>query len=181
MNLWLIGALSFVQAGVASVLWRWTRPRPSLRALAAGAGVGLILFYYLPQALQLSSTMILAPSLVLGIILSVFLRQSVGNEAVPIWCLFLSVYLFLQAKGTLPPLSLLYLTPFGIALSSARLSMMLFLPTISFTLGCLLPLSASWQGMLLSVACGMMLECFPHHNDQISAGGIAIGVILSFI
>ncbi len=184
MNLWLLGTVVCLQSSVATAvtLLPW---RTGARSFSQGAALALLLFGLLPQTLQLCSALVLAPALVLGIICSVFIRESVPKAMnAPLhWCLWLTVYTFLQAIGILPIWSLLYLVPIALALPRFKASDLLtVLPsTLSFAVGCLWSVPAKWQGMLFGVACGMMLGCIPCHKSQTLAGGIAIGVILSFL
>ncbi len=183
MNLWFLGALSWLQAALAVLLA--LMPHASLRTLASGAALALLLLGFLPQGLRLCSPFVLVPSLVLGIILSVFVRESVPQGLSPIlmWTFFLMIYTFLQANGTLPVCSILYFIPIALSLPRfiARDLLLLIFPLMSFTAGCLWSVPPRWQGLLLCLACGMMLGCISHHKPQNFADGIAIGVILSFL
>ncbi len=182
MNLWLLGVLCWLQAVLATLssLFLHT-PHPTL----AGASLSLLLFGILPQGLRLCSPIVLAPALVLGIILSVFIKESLPPNLSNtfLWHIWLMIYTFLQANGTLPIYSILYFIPIAHSLPRLKATAILFsvLPLISFAAGCLWSAPAKWQGLLLSLACGMMLGCVSHHKTRNFAGGIALGVILSFL
>lgn len=182
MNYWLTGAWALLQGMVVSVLAMLCPSHSRLRSIAAGVGVGLILFALLPEALRLGSTLILAPALVLGIILSVFLRESALPPFLN-WCLWLFVYIFLQAKGVLGPHQFFYLLPLGLAEPKPRWrhALLLLITLPAWVMGALCPLAPKWSGLLMSLACGMMLEHLTHSYHKNLAGGIAIGIILSFI
>ena len=184
MNLWLLGSVVCLQSTVATVV-PLLPLHPNVRSFSQGAALALLLFGLLPQALLLCSALVLTPALVLGIIWSVFIRESVPKSmnAPLLWCLWLMVYTFLQANGILPIWSLPYLIPIALALPGFKVSdLLLLLPSIlSFALGCLWSVPAKWQGLLFGVACGMMLGCISCRKSQTLAGGIAIGVILSFL
>ncbi len=179
MGLWIKGALVLLQGGLVAAAAKLGR---RLQGLATGASLALILFVWLPEGLQLCSTMILVSALALGVILSVFLRESVGRHRVLLWNVWLLLYSFLQAAGVVPLWSLLYLLPVGLALTEGRFPILpLLSAALGWAAGCTFTLPAKWQGLLLCLGCGLLSESITHHNNHNLAGGIAIGVILSFI
>lgn len=183
MNLWLLGVLSWLQAVLAACLT--LTPHASFQSAAIGASLALILFGILPQGIRLCSPTVLALSLVLGIILSVFIQESAPRQhsQTIMWTFFLTIYTFLQANGALPIYSILYFIPMALALPrrKAQNLLLLIFPLMSFAAGCLWSVPSKWQGLLLSLACGTMLGCVSHHKPQNFADGIALGVILSFL
>ena len=180
MELWLQGVWILLQGGAATILSRWLYP---FRSIAAGAVTGLTLCGLLPTAMQLCSTLVLICSLALGVILSVFLRESTHRAPDLLWGGWLMTSAYLQTQGVLPLLSLSHLLPLRAALTDGKLRWcdLFFLLPVSAGLGagqlCALPVR--WQGMMLGIACGMLLQGVCKHKGI--AGGAAIGVILSFI
>lgn len=180
MELWSQGAWIFLQGGAATILSKRLYP---FRRIAAGAVTGLTLCGLLPTAMHLCSTLVLICSLVLGVILSVFLSESTHHAPDLLWGGWLMASAYLQTQGVLPLLSLLHLLPVSAALTDGRLrwrDLLFLLPMLTgFGVGQLCTLPARGQGLMLGIACGMLLQGVCKHTSF--AGGAAIGVILSFI
>lgn len=185
MELWMRGVCSLLQSGIITLLSTILANNRRARTMTAGAALALTLFVRLPEATQLCSAMILLSAMVLGIIVSVFLRESVSNARYRslLWGVWLMIHTCLQASGHIS-LSPLHLITIGPALSDKRLHIGMLWLFIPVTLGWMLGLSGlptKWIGLLLSLGCGLLIESIMNCNQNNLAGGIAIGVILSFI
>lgn len=180
------GVCSLLQSGIITLLSATLANCKRACNLAAGAALALTLFVRLPEGVHLCSTMILLSAMVLGIIGSVFLRESVAAPRYRslLWGIWLMIHTCLQASGHIS-LSPIHLLTIGPALSDKRLHIGMLWLLIPVTLGWMLGMSgwlpAKWFGLLLSLGCGLLIEGITHCNRNNLAGGIAIGVILSFI
>ena len=178
MGLWM----ALLQGGVTVLLGECLKQYRRARSIAAGITVGLILFGWLPVALHRSTSAVLACAVALGILHSFFLQECSPHCREALWCGWLMLCSLLQSKGLFGALSLPLLLPVYLATGSPFRPWLHLPILLSGTIaGQFLPLPAKWQGLLLASGCGALLQCIRGIRYSTFAGGIAIGVILSFI
>ena len=182
MGVWLNGTGAILQGSVILLPWRRLRRYDRFGGIAAGITVGLVLFGWLQTALHQSNTAILACATVLGIVLGILLQECTPRHRELIWYGWTMLYALLQSKGTFESLSLPFLLSVYLALDSPR-HPWLYIPLhlTGAVAGQFVPLPPKWQGLLLAIGCGILLQSIYGIERRTFAGGIAIGVILSFI